>query len=475
MQTFSSSTESSAHNSYHYLTPRHSPSKTAAESIHQHSLTLQYSRAVLYVAIAIVAIFISTPADAAPQSYYNPLKDDLSTLPESRSNRMGDKSATNNTAATNPVRMDSEASPLAANALKSLVSVETDLGHGTGFIVTHDGKKYLVTNLHVLNSLKYITFTLMNGETISPTTIEVNQSCDLARVDVSDTQLTALTLETNAPDIGARICVYGDSGGEKVFTRLPGKVLGIGPDKLEVDADFIPGNSGSPIVSSNGSVLGVATYLVMRTSASQLYATGTRFEKPRRFGLRYEPHSDWKQVPTSDLIKQHALLKEVEDYLVSVLSIMICWHSDQNLKKLAQAYFESCVTHPATRHYSSTRWTGQINIFADRYARYWTERLRYRSNMGSTSSAQVMLGSILIDLASHPSQTIASINWASPSLQNQASYYNECIMVFTEESSAITKRAGWDKCVIEGVLNRNRREPSHVTPPQYPFLYGYEQ
>lgn len=357
------------------------------------------------------------------------------------------------------------------NPLHALVSIKTDLGCGTGFIVEHDGKKYILTNQHVLEALKYISVRLYDGTVIRPRRVELNKSVDLARFDITGSPLPALSMETYAPNLKDSISVVGDSGGEGVFTELRGNILGVGPDKLEVSADFISGNSGSPILSANRKVLGVATYVQSRTAAPDFVLTGTRFEKARRFGMRYDPNAQWNKISVSELLRQQAVLTEVENYLINVLSVMFCWIGDQNLQGKARSYFESCVTRPMTRHYFDTQWTEHLSIFADRYARYWVERFKTNSDDGRLSLTQTMLGTILVDLSEKPKFKLKRQNWASDALRERAKYLEECMTLFTKECSAITKRAGWDKCVIEDALKRNRRPDRETETPNYPFFY----
>jgi len=357
------------------------------------------------------------------------------------------------------------------NPLHALVSIKTDLGCGTGFIVEHDGKKYILTNQHVLEALKYISVRLYDGTVIRPIRVELNKSIDLARFDITGSPLPALSMETYAPNLKDSISVVGDSGGEGVFTELRGNILGVGPDKLEVSADFISGNSGSPILSANRKVLGVATYVQSRTAAPDFVLTGTRFEKARRFGMRYDPNTQWNRISVSELLRQQSVLNEVENYLINVLSVMFCWIGDQSLQVKARAYFESCVTRPMTRHYYDTQWTEHVSIFADRYARYWIERFKSRSDDGRLSLTQTMLGTILVDLADKPKYKLKRQVWASDALRDRANYLDECMDLFTKECSAITKRAVWDKCVIEDALKRNRRPEKEKATPSYPFFY----
>ena len=398
------------------------------------------------------------------------IQENIEAIPESSTDD-GAEFASATSTPLDPPETHNSIGPPRGPPLQSIVTVETDMGHGTGFIVEHDGKKFILTNQHVLEALRQITFTLYDGTVLRPSSVEVNKSSDLARVNISESPLPALLLETIEPNIEDEICVYGDSGGEKVFTKLSGRILGVGPDKLEVSADFIPGNSGSPIISSRGRVLGVATYLLTRVDPSEYLLTGTRFAKPRRFGLRYDPQDRWVRVSTAEFIRQQVVLDETERYLVNVLSVMFCWLGDPALQEKARAYFESTVTQPMTRHYFDTKWTAHISIFADRYGSYWKDRFRLHTDDGRLNRTQIMLGTILVGLAEQPKTDLTRQIWVSDALRTRAKYLEEYMMLFTKECTAITKRAGWDKCVIEDALKRNRRPDTEKETPSYPFFY----
>jgi hypothetical protein len=93
--------------------------------------------------------------------------------------------------------------------------------------------------------------------------------------------------------IDDEILVLGNSGGGGVVTNLTGRVVGIGPDRIEVSAEFIPGNSGSPIVHvPTGKVIGIATYLIQRYDG-----VGRRsVESVRHFGFRLDSVKKWEPV-----------------------------------------------------------------------------------------------------------------------------------------------------------------------------------
>ena len=70
--------------------------------------------------------------------------------------------------------------------------------------------------------------------------------------------IPSLSIKKETPVIGDKITVHGNSGGGGVVTRIQGKVLGVGPNLVEVDAEFVQGNSGCPILSDSLEVVGVA-------------------------------------------------------------------------------------------------------------------------------------------------------------------------------------------------------------------------
>jgi hypothetical protein len=95
-------------------------------------------------------------------------------------------------------------------------------------------------------------------------------------------------------DIGDEIVCLGNSAAGSVITHLEGKVLGVGGDTIEVDAEVVGGNSGCPVLHvSSGTVVGVVT----RAEPGELTwkTQGTRFAEARRFCLKVEG-AKWKQI-----------------------------------------------------------------------------------------------------------------------------------------------------------------------------------
>jgi hypothetical protein len=85
------------------------------------------------------------------------------------------------------------------------------------------------------------------------------------------------------------IVVIGNSSGQGVLRDIRGHYIAIGPTKIEIDAKFISGNSGGPIISYfYDAVVGIATEVYAPIEVSQ-YNWDTEFvTTPRRFGTRID-------------------------------------------------------------------------------------------------------------------------------------------------------------------------------------------
>ena len=156
---------------------------------------------------------------------------------------------------------------------------------GTGFLLRDGKRTFLFTNLHVVKDAPFVTATRLNGQEIRLGTRDYARNRDMARFEVIGDYPT-FHIEPEIPDIGEPIVVLGNSDGQGVVTELRGRVLGVGPTELEIDAKFVTGNSGSPVLNREGRVVGIASYLKDCRNAADWSKTGTRFNGIRRFALR---------------------------------------------------------------------------------------------------------------------------------------------------------------------------------------------
>lgn len=166
-----------------------------------------------------------------------------------------------------------------------IIESRTSVGKmaGSGFIARMNGKTYIFTNQHVILGADSIEFKTVTGKHLKPLGVELSHKRDIARLPIAD-QTDALVISDNLA-MGIPLAVFGNSEGSGVATELYGKVNGVGADLVEVSAEFVSGNSGSPVLNLDKEVIGIASYV--RYSEPSKMKEGTQFEnKVRRFCYR---------------------------------------------------------------------------------------------------------------------------------------------------------------------------------------------
>lgn len=160
---------------------------------------------------------------------------------------------------------------------------------GSGFIAKFADKTMVISNIHVFMGNRKLRLYTPSGEYLKVKNVYFAKKLDLAFYEIEDRN-SFLEIETDFSNKvlpGAMVTVFGNSLGGDVATELPGKVLGIGPEIVEVSSEFVSGNSGSPIISDgDGKVIGVATFAIKNNP--NWVTEGTRFAEVRRYGLRLD-------------------------------------------------------------------------------------------------------------------------------------------------------------------------------------------
>lgn len=137
---------------------------------------------------------------------------------------------------------------------------------GSGFVA---GTDFVVTNAHVVAGVTNPVVLDTNGEH-STTTVWFDPNLDLAVLRVHNLAGSPLTISTNHAPNGTASAVLGYPGGGSFtadpastlseFTAVGRNIYGQGQtsrDVYGVKANIIPGNSGGPLVTRDGAVIGV--------------------------------------------------------------------------------------------------------------------------------------------------------------------------------------------------------------------------
>jgi len=151
---------------------------------------------------------------------------------------------------------------------------KTEIGGGTGFIVSADG--YIITNKHVVLDEAADYTVLMNDETKYAAKVLARDSLsDLAVLKIEKNNLPIVELGDSADlKVGQSVIAIGNALGEFRNTVSTGVIsglarsvtaggAGIGSEQLlnviQTDASINPGNSGGPLLNIAGQVIGINT------------------------------------------------------------------------------------------------------------------------------------------------------------------------------------------------------------------------
>ena len=165
-----------------------------------------------------------------------------------------------------PLKLKRPASPVALKtAIKSTFPVITNKGFGSGFVISPDG--YFLTNYHVIagqdSSIKIL---ISENDSLTASIVRVSEFADLALLKCDRNFEMAIlmdpTLEVSLADevyaIGTPLSIeLGQTVSKGIVSGMRKNDINI--KIIQTDVSVNPGNSGGPLLSSDGKLIGVVS------------------------------------------------------------------------------------------------------------------------------------------------------------------------------------------------------------------------
>ncbi|MBM3233349.1 trypsin-like serine protease [Candidatus Pacearchaeota archaeon] len=157
-------------------------------------------------------------------------------------------------------------SGIISDAIQGVVSVGTEKSAGSGFIMHEDG--YIVTNAHVINGAKSIKVVNSDGKSFPAGLVGIDSFYDIALLKV-DGKYNILSLSNSDQlQVGKKVIAIGNPYGLS-FSVTEGIISAIdrtGPngkaEYIQTDVSLNPGNSGGPLIDTQGKVVGINNFKV---------------------------------------------------------------------------------------------------------------------------------------------------------------------------------------------------------------------
>jgi len=189
-------------------------------------------------------------------------------------------------------RVDRATSAIADSTEPSVVHIETQISRSgddsaprsfsTGAGWVYDKQGHIITNAHVVQSARVVSVEFFDGRVVRGRVIGIDPYTDIAVIsgDPDLSYFPARRAKDRLPRTGERVYAFGSPFGFK-FSMSEGIVSGLGrqaagsnvpggyTNYIQTDAAVNPGNSGGPLINSDGQLIGMNVAIATAKSVGE--------------------------------------------------------------------------------------------------------------------------------------------------------------------------------------------------------------
>ncbi|MBR9704759.1 trypsin-like serine protease [Candidatus Pacearchaeota archaeon] len=162
------------------------------------------------------------------------------------------------------IESSSDFSEIIDDTIESIVSIKTNIAQGTGFLISDDG--YLVTNAHVIERSRYINAITYERDSISALLIGIDLDLDIAVLKIPGNYDKLNFDDSDNVKVGEKVIAIGNPEGlsfsvtEGIVSAVDRKKSSSSGRYIQTDAALNSGNSGGPLINTNGRVIGINNF-----------------------------------------------------------------------------------------------------------------------------------------------------------------------------------------------------------------------
>jgi S1-C subfamily serine protease len=189
------------------------------------------------------------------------------------------------------INKPSRTMPSIKECMTASVTIENSKGHGSGFAISEDG--YIITNLHVVANKEDLKIILNSGEELDAEIARSNKFHDIALLKVDHKFEFAYTLpEKTNFDIGSDVIAIGTPKSIELGQSVAKGIISGLREKndlhiIQTDASINYGNSGGPLITSKGELIGIIQYKMLGFGTEGISFAIPAYQLKRVMNIRY--------------------------------------------------------------------------------------------------------------------------------------------------------------------------------------------